>query len=432
MTTFQKSKKLFRDAAKVIPGGVNSPVRAFKAVGSNPIFIDKAKGAYLYDADGKPTLPSFFIDEVTRCFEQTALSRKTRELTEFLPGPDEWESATDVARGIAHLTAQGGKPAAFAKKLLSKWDVPEAFMQAITRGPGGGPVKLKDPRVLATLQKLAGPFSASRLENFIKCPFKHFAASLLHLKEPLEGREHAIMGDLLHATLREYFAENLSERERKSGEYRKDSLRMKLVLDKIFLRRFDESPLRLEPLYRQAAWREALLRMLSRYVELECDSPSGLVPTHFEYAFGEATENPLRIDDESGAILLRGSVDRVDVDAAGRAIVIDYKKSSRDLKSKVKKGEEIQLPIYLLAVRDLLGLEPAGFEHHILKTGSRETPDPALSDDDLKQLLTDVTEKIRESVRSIRMGEVRVQPKDCQYCEFDSVCRVEVKKSHDF
>jgi len=52
MTKFQKSKKLFRDAKKVIPGGVNSPVRAFKAVGPNPIFIDKAKGAFLYDADG--------------------------------------------------------------------------------------------------------------------------------------------------------------------------------------------------------------------------------------------------------------------------------------------------------------------------------------------------------------------------------------------
>jgi glutamate-1-semialdehyde 2,1-aminomutase len=52
MTGFQKSKKLFQDAAKVIPGGVNSPVRAFKAVGSKPIFIDKAKGPYLYDVDG--------------------------------------------------------------------------------------------------------------------------------------------------------------------------------------------------------------------------------------------------------------------------------------------------------------------------------------------------------------------------------------------
>ncbi len=41
------------DALKVIPGGVNSPVRAFKAVGGSPIFIEKAKGPYLYDADGK-------------------------------------------------------------------------------------------------------------------------------------------------------------------------------------------------------------------------------------------------------------------------------------------------------------------------------------------------------------------------------------------
>jgi glutamate-1-semialdehyde 2,1-aminomutase len=48
-----KNKKLFQDARKVIPGGVNSPVRAFKAVGAGPIFVEKAKGPYLYDADGK-------------------------------------------------------------------------------------------------------------------------------------------------------------------------------------------------------------------------------------------------------------------------------------------------------------------------------------------------------------------------------------------
>lgn len=52
MTRYRKCKKLFQDATKVIPGGVNSPVRAFKAVNSDPIFIDRAKGAYLYDADG--------------------------------------------------------------------------------------------------------------------------------------------------------------------------------------------------------------------------------------------------------------------------------------------------------------------------------------------------------------------------------------------
>lgn len=45
------SQKLFDRAQKTIPGGVNSPVRAFKSVGGTPIFIKKAKGSYLYDAD---------------------------------------------------------------------------------------------------------------------------------------------------------------------------------------------------------------------------------------------------------------------------------------------------------------------------------------------------------------------------------------------
>ncbi|OJX52178.1 MAG: glutamate-1-semialdehyde-2,1-aminomutase [Flavobacterium sp. 38-13] len=49
---YQRSSQLFAQAEKVIPGGVNSPVRAFKAVGGTPIFVKSAKGAYLYDEDG--------------------------------------------------------------------------------------------------------------------------------------------------------------------------------------------------------------------------------------------------------------------------------------------------------------------------------------------------------------------------------------------
>ncbi|QLB17079.1 glutamate-1-semialdehyde-2,1-aminomutase [Mannheimia varigena] len=47
------SKQLFEQAQKVIPGGVNSPVRAFKGVGGTPVFIEKALGAYITDSDGK-------------------------------------------------------------------------------------------------------------------------------------------------------------------------------------------------------------------------------------------------------------------------------------------------------------------------------------------------------------------------------------------
>ena len=48
-----RSEALFAAAQKHIPGGVNSPVRAFRAVGGTPIFFQRAKGAYMFDADGK-------------------------------------------------------------------------------------------------------------------------------------------------------------------------------------------------------------------------------------------------------------------------------------------------------------------------------------------------------------------------------------------
>ncbi|MGB5819866.1 MAG: glutamate-1-semialdehyde 2,1-aminomutase [Saonia sp.] len=56
---YQRSSALFAEAKQYIPGGVNSPVRAFKAVGGTPIFVKEAKGAYLYDEDGNQ-----FIDYI--------------------------------------------------------------------------------------------------------------------------------------------------------------------------------------------------------------------------------------------------------------------------------------------------------------------------------------------------------------------------------
>ena len=52
MRSLIRSAALFEEAVKVIPGGVNSPVRAFKSVGGSPLFIERGEGAYLYDVDG--------------------------------------------------------------------------------------------------------------------------------------------------------------------------------------------------------------------------------------------------------------------------------------------------------------------------------------------------------------------------------------------
>lgn len=49
---YTNSQRLFQEACELIPGGVNSPVRAFQAVGDHPVFIERGEGAYLFDADG--------------------------------------------------------------------------------------------------------------------------------------------------------------------------------------------------------------------------------------------------------------------------------------------------------------------------------------------------------------------------------------------
>src|ERR1043166_4857969 len=49
---YPTSERLFAAASRILPGGVDSPVRAFKSVGGSPIFVKRGRGAYLEDADG--------------------------------------------------------------------------------------------------------------------------------------------------------------------------------------------------------------------------------------------------------------------------------------------------------------------------------------------------------------------------------------------
>ena len=95
----------FQEAQKYIPGGVNSPVRAFKSVGGEPIFIQRAKGAYLWDADGKqyidyvgswgPMILGHANDEVIQAVQEAA------ENSLSFGAPT--ESETILARKICEL-----------------------------------------------------------------------------------------------------------------------------------------------------------------------------------------------------------------------------------------------------------------------------------------------------------------------------------------
>ncbi|MTI41024.1 glutamate-1-semialdehyde 2,1-aminomutase [Fulvivirga lutimaris] len=78
--TIDKSRSLFKKANEFIPGGVNSPVRAFKAVGGDPVFIKSAKGAYLFDEDGNKYI------ELINSWGPMILGHANEEIEEALRG----------------------------------------------------------------------------------------------------------------------------------------------------------------------------------------------------------------------------------------------------------------------------------------------------------------------------------------------------------
>ncbi len=104
--SFQESEKAFKRAQLTIPGGVNSPVRAFRSVGGNPVFMKSAKGAYLYDVDGNQ-----YIDYISswgpmilgHCHPEVvaAIQQKVSEAISF-GTPSELEtSMTELITGMA-------------------------------------------------------------------------------------------------------------------------------------------------------------------------------------------------------------------------------------------------------------------------------------------------------------------------------------------
>jgi len=84
MTSRPKSEQLFAEALKYIPGGVNSPVRAFRAVGGQPFFVNRAQGAHIFDVDGNeyidyvgtwgPAILGHAHPKVIKAVQQTAVN----------------------------------------------------------------------------------------------------------------------------------------------------------------------------------------------------------------------------------------------------------------------------------------------------------------------------------------------------------------------
>jgi RecB family exonuclease len=191
---------------------------------------------------------------------------------------------------------------------------------------------------------------------------------------------------------------------------------------------------------------QGLLRDLEQFVRDEAASELQLVPRRFEVSFGsERSPQELQRGLDLGGFTLSGKIDRIDLDPfSARGIVQDYKSgktahSAAQIESELK----LQIPLYMLVLRDLVGIEPLGGIYRalagkrdargLLRAEAKEDGVPGFSRNDYLEedafwaQVDRAQELARGFVGRIRAGDVRHDPKggDCPpWCELWRMCRV--------
>jgi ATP-dependent helicase/nuclease subunit B len=392
------------------------------------LFLSHAR----WDAQGNPTLASFFLGEVERLFTPASLAEVTRERSpsEVLPPAEEMVALEDVDRAVC-LGLEERYPAermphriALAGALYQRRREDPRFLDQLRAASDPAPI-LTRRDVLEEIANRETAFSNSALRDFLQCPYLHFARKWMRL-EPLPGAlvTPLELGSVLHDTLREYLASGAQA----------DPFR---ILDSQFER---HTRGRAATFQRKSdSWR--LQAALRRILEAEKGRVAHLRPSLFEIVFGlEKGEKrpgvPLRAGDREE--ILSGKIDRIDTDSAGKlGYVVDYKYSRAEwVKEQFKQSLEgemthFQLPIYLLALGASLGLEPAGAELLSVKNRVRrfavvrgdladlrgaEKQSRRLGEAEFEAYLQRAREVIARLIVAARRGTIATQPRDPQAC----------------
>lgn len=241
--------------------------------------------------------------------------------------------------------------------------------------------------------------SVSRLQSFNTCPYQHFAQYILGLQE--RDRYQPLVthnGSFLHALLEH----SLQDLLRRLEPHRSDLQALAVVLDRW---KQEISPAYVGDIYRTLSqtdlyrsYREPLIqevqgRRLSQKAlaalrqETQDLQVSGYLPRLLEWSFPQAQDRqPLSLLLAGQPVVLRGQIDRIDLDGAGRARLLDYKSGSHTLNAvDLLTGKQLQLPLYARVWETSLssGLGPAyglgpssGLD---LMTGSSLTVNPSLT-----------------------------------------------------
>jgi ATP-dependent helicase/DNAse subunit B len=379
------------------------------------------------DENGVALPRSPFLDEVRRLLAPVPGEE----------GEDPVEAGLTVVRGLTDVRLPRHLAPSEAELARAR------RAEAASRAPG----PLSNPAVLDSLASVPA-YGGTTLEGFDVCSYRWFISHELDPRPLDPAPDPLVQGGLMHAVLDRLF------RERPGG----DPLPRPGSLDAWIARARElvaevtgERGLGAHPAERAIARRvEGLLaRFLAEEAERET---GGFEPWLLEAGFGEdeSTERPVLEIDGWG---LHGAIDRVDRDAAGHALVLDYKLSRAVTpREKFEEQAKLQLQLYLIAVAEHWGAEAVGGLYHPLRGTSSRRPRGAVREDaaaglasyrlyekdvvdrdEFEQMLADARRRAGEIVGRMQRGDIRRDPGPRKglrghdlcpaFCDFAPICR---------
>jgi ATP-dependent helicase/DNAse subunit B len=389
--------------------------------------------------DGRPLEASPFWEDTRSRFDGADVAAATvrRPLSalswELLAAPTERERLRAVAALAASDEAQ-------ARSIAASLGVTRSLERAL--GAFARPTRLANPAVLAKMRELER-FSATDLEQFANCSSMWLVERVLDPRKVDQVIDARMRGIVAHQTLKTFF-DGLPKR---FGADRVDSARLGEAVDFLHecLRKAIEGQVKLElPDVDVLELEGTLARDLELFLRSEIELDLPLVPRKFEVSFGSTRSAPeLQRGLDLGGFVVSGKIDRVDVDPfSASGIVQDYKSGQAFSASKIASEERLQMPLYVLALRELLGFEPLGGLYRSL-SGDREARGlvraesraalPGLNDKDYLDeeefwgVVDGAVTVARNAVGRIRSGDVRHDPRggSCPtWCESWRICRV--------